>query len=98
MIDLDRHEVTVAGQVVELTALEFDLLVAFARHPGRVFTRLNLLEQVEDATTYAGYERTVDQHIKNLRAKLGDDARQPRYIATVHGVGYKFVAEESTDA
>lgn len=98
VIDLDRHEVTVAGQVVELTALEFDLLVAFARHPGRVFTRLNLLEQVEDATTYAGYERTVDQHIKNLRAKLGDDARQPRYIATVHGVGYKFVAEESTDA
>jgi DNA-binding response OmpR family regulator len=98
VIDLDRHEVTVAGQVVALTALEFDLLAAFARHPGRVFTRLKLLEQVEDTTTYAGYERTVDQHIKNLRAKLGDDARQPRYIATVHGVGYKFIAEERSDA
>jgi two-component system alkaline phosphatase synthesis response regulator PhoP len=97
-IDLDRHEVTVAGQVVELTPLEFDLLVTFARHPGRVFTRLKLLEQVEDAAAYSGYERAIDQHIKNLRAKLGDDARQPRYIATVRGVGYKFVAEESADA
>jgi two-component system alkaline phosphatase synthesis response regulator PhoP len=97
-IDLDRHEVTVAGQVVELTPLEFDLLVAFARHPGRVFTRLKLLEQVEDAAAYSGYERAIDQHIKNLRAKLGDDARQPRYIATVRGVGYKFVAEDSADA
>jgi DNA-binding response OmpR family regulator len=98
VIDLGRHEVTVAGQTVELTPLEFDLLVTFARHPGHVFTRLRLLEQVEDTATYAGYERAVDQHIKNLRAKLGDNARQPRYIATVHGVGYKFVAEGSADA
>jgi len=98
VIDLERHEVKVAGQAVELTPLEFDLLVTFARHPGHVFTRLKLLEQVEDAATYAGYERAVDQHIKNLRAKLGDNARQPRYIATVHGVGYKFVAEERYNA
>lgn len=98
LIDLDRHVVTVADQAVELTALEFDLLVTFARHPDRVFTRLKLLEQIEDARTYAGYERTIDQHIKNLRAKLGDDARNPRYIATVHGVGYKFVGKEYVDA
>jgi DNA-binding response OmpR family regulator len=97
VIDLDRHEVTVAGQPVELTPIEFDLLVTFARHPGHVFTRLKLLEQIED-TAYAGFERTVDQHIKNLRAKLGDNARRPRHIATVHGVGYKFIAEEAPDA
>mgnify|MGYP001819823023 CR=1 FL=1 len=97
-IDLDRREVTVAGQSVELTAFEFDLLVVLARHPRRVFTRLKLLEQIEDAPAYAGYERTIDQHVKNLRSKLGDSARSPRYIATVHGVGYKFVGEEHADA
>jgi DNA-binding response OmpR family regulator len=97
VIDLDRHEAAVAGNPIELTPIEFDLLVTFARHPGHVFTRLKLLEQIED-TAYAGFERTVDQHIKNLRVKLDDDARRPRYIATVRGVGYKFIAEEAPDA
>lgn len=96
-IDLERHDVSIAGKNIELTPLEFDLLTTMARHPGHVFTRLKLLEQVEDIATYAGYERTVDQHIKNLRAKLGDSARQPRYIATVHGVGYKFLSDGGMD-
>lgn len=88
-IDLNRHAVTVAGQAVELTTSEFDLLVALARYPGRVFSRAQLLEQTQGGT-YEGYERTIDQHIKNLRHKLEPDPRQPRYVLTVHGVGYKF--------
>jgi len=87
-IDLSRHSVTVAGQPVELTTSEFELLAALARYPGRAFTRAQLLEQTQGAT-YEGYERTVDQHIKNLRQKLEADPRQPRYVLTVHGVGYK---------
>jgi DNA-binding response OmpR family regulator len=76
---------------VELTPIEFDLLATLLQHPGQVFTRLQLLENTQDAA-YEGYERAIDQHIKNLRAKLGDDARNPRYILTVYGVGYKFVS------
>jgi DNA-binding response OmpR family regulator len=97
VVDLDRREVTAGGRRVELTPIEFDLLAALVRQPGQVFTRMKLLEQLGDAA-YAGYERAVDQHIKNLRAKLGDDARNPRYILTVFGVGYKFAAGGSSDA
>ena len=96
-IDLKRREATAPDQSLELTPMEFDLLAALVRHPGQVFTRLQLLEQLGD-TAYEGYERAIDQHIKNLRAKLGDDARDPRYIATVYGVGYKFIAKETSDA
>jgi DNA-binding response OmpR family regulator len=67
------------------------------RHPDRAFTRLQLLEELGDPA-YDGYERTIDQHIKNLRAKLGDDARDPRHILTVYGVGYKFITDEADDA
>ena len=77
------------GTPVELTPIEFDLLATLLQHPGQVFTRLQLLENTQDAA-YEGYERAIDQHIKNLRTKLGDDARSPRYILTVYGVGYKF--------
>lgn len=91
--DLSRRTVTVAGVPVELTTNEFDLLVAFMRHPGRVLTRAQLLEQTQ-GTTYEGYERTVDQHVKNLRQKIEPDAHQPRYILTVYGVGYKFTETE----
>jgi DNA-binding response OmpR family regulator len=97
VIDLDRREVTAAGQSLALTPMEFDLLAAFARHPNQVFTRLQLLDQIQ-GSAYVGYERAVDQHIKNLRTKLGDDARNPRYIVTVFGVGYKFVVGETPDA
>ncbi len=90
-IDLARREVHVDGDTVELTALEFDLLAALASAPGRVFTRAQLLERVW-GWDYFGAERVVDVHIGNLRKALGDDATEPRFIATVRGVGYKFVA------
>jgi len=88
-IDLERHLVTVSGQKVELTPTEFDLLVVLARHPGRVFTRLELLDRVQ-GYAFEGYERTVDAHIKNLRQKIEPDPRQPRFVLTVYGVGYRF--------
>ncbi len=88
-IDLERRQVTIGGQAVELTPTEFDLLVVLARHPGRVFTRLELLDRVQ-GYAFEGYERTVDAHIKNLRQKIEPDPKQPRYLLTVYGVGYKF--------
>jgi len=91
-IDLDAHIVTRAGQPFDLTPTEFALLAALAAQPGRAFTRLQLLEAAQ-GTAYEGYERTVDAHIKNLRAKIEPDARKPRYIETVFGVGYRFRKE-----
>ena len=90
-IDLERRQVTVAGRAVELTPTEFDLLAVLARHPGRVFTRLELLDRVQ-GYAFEGYERTVDAHIKNLRQKIEPDPKQPRYVLTVFGVGYKLEA------
>ena len=95
VIDLARHTVEMAGRPVELTPTEFDLLVVLARRPGRVFTRWQLLNQVQ-GDAYEGYERTVDAHIKNLRAKIEPDPKKPRYIVTVYGRGYKL--EEMSDA
>jgi two-component system alkaline phosphatase synthesis response regulator PhoP len=88
-IDLERRLVTVSGLTVELTPTEFDLLVVLARHPGRVFTRLELLDRVQ-GYAFEGYERTVDAHIKNLRQKIEPDPKEPRYVLTVYGVGYRF--------
>lgn len=96
-LNLETRQVTASSRSIELTPIEFDLLSALVRHPGKVFTRLQLLE-AEQGTAYEGYERTIDQHIKNLRAKLGDDGRAPRYILTVFGVGYKFLPEGSEHA
>lgn len=84
-IDLDAHSVTLAGQAVDLTPTEFNLLAALAASPGRVFSRLQLLETAQ-GQAYEGYERTIDAHVKNLRAKLG----AAKYIETVFGVGYRF--------
>jgi DNA-binding response OmpR family regulator len=89
VIDLERRRVTVDGQATDLTPTEFDLLVVLARHPGRVFTRLELLDRVQ-GYAFEGYERTVDAHVKNLRQKIEPDPKQPRYLLTVYGVGYKF--------
>lgn len=97
IVDLDRHQVTLAGRVLEMTPIEFDLLVVLARNPGRAFTRLQLLDQLP-GQAIEGFERVVDQHVKNVRAKLGDDARNPRYIETVFGVGYRFREECERDA
>ncbi len=91
-LDPEAHTVTLAGKPVSLTPTEFALLQTMMSQPGRVFTRLQLLEQVQ-GYAYEGYERTIDAHIKNLRKHLGDSSRNPRYILTVHGVGYKFAEE-----
>ncbi len=89
LIDDARHEVQLAGKVVQLTAKEFSLLLHFARHPGRVFTRMQLLEQVWNYR-YAGYEHTVNSHINRLRNKIETDPAKPHFILTVWGVGYQF--------
>ena len=91
-IDLDAHTVTRSGEPLDLTPTEFNLLAAMAGQPGRAFTRLQLLEAVQ-GVAYEGYERTVDAHIKNLRAKLETTTKKPRYIETVFGVGYRFKKE-----
>ncbi len=92
IIDLSRHTLKRGEALIGVTPTEFNLLVALAREPGRVFTRLQLLEVVQ-GDTFEGYERTVDAHVKNLRAKLEPEPRQPRYLLTVYGVGYKFADE-----
>ena len=89
-IDLARREVERDGRPVVLTALEFDLLVALARAPGRVFTRRQLLEQVW-GWDFFGDARVVDVHIRSIRRALGDHADAPELIGTMRGVGYKFV-------
>jgi DNA-binding response OmpR family regulator len=88
-IDAERREVRVGDQPVELTAKEFDLLLHFARSPGRVFTRAQLLDAVW-GYAHSGYEHTVNSHINRLRAKIERDPSNPRYILTVWSVGYKF--------
>jgi DNA-binding response OmpR family regulator len=88
-IDKDAREVRVDGTTVNLSALEFDVLAALADSPGRVFSRRQLLERVW-GYDFFGDERVVDVHIRGLRARLGDEAANPRLIATVRGVGYKF--------
>jgi DNA-binding response OmpR family regulator len=88
-LDLLRHEAHVGGRPVELTAKEFELLAHFARSPGRVFTRAQLLDQVW-GYSHSGYEHTVNSHINRLRNKIEADPASPRYIQTVWGVGYKF--------
>ncbi len=94
VIDVAKRRVTVVENQIELTAKEFELLVHFARHPGRVFTRVQLLDQVW-GYSYEGYEHTVNSHINRLRAKIEQDPVNPRYILTVWGVGYKFTDELS---
>jgi two-component system, OmpR family, alkaline phosphatase synthesis response regulator PhoP len=88
-VDVAGHGAMMADQPLDLTPTEFELLAVLMRNPGRAFTRLDLLDRVQ-GYAYEGYERTVDAHIKNLRAKLGEDPRRPHYIQTVYGVGYKF--------
>lgn len=88
-IDPYRRRVTVRGRDVELTPTEFDLLRVFTSNPGRVFSRLELLDRVQ-GESFEGYERTIDTHVKNLRRKVEVDSSTPRLIETVYGVGYRF--------
>ncbi|WP_040948999.1 response regulator transcription factor [Gorillibacterium massiliense] len=90
VIDPDQHEVKVQGIPISLTPIEFKLLEVLARHPRRSFTRFELVNLIQ-GDTFEGLERTIDVHIKNIRQKIGDDPKQPTFIATVFGVGYKFL-------
>ena len=90
-LDRDSHLIRFNDSVIDLTPSEFDLLAALMSAPGRTFSRLELLDQIQDSA-FIGYARTIDVHIKNLRAKIEDNPRQPCYIETVYGVGYRFAA------
>jgi DNA-binding response OmpR family regulator len=96
VIDGERREVLVDGKSVELTAKEYDLLEQLARHPGRVYSRAQLLELVW-GYTYDGYEHTLVSHVNRLRGKIEKEPSRPRYVVTVRGVGYKF-AEQSPES
>lgn len=89
ILDRTAHRVTLAGEMVDLTPSEFDLLATLMSTPGRAFSRMELLDRLQ-GDAYEGYERTVDVHVKNLRAKIEEDPRSPHYIETVYGVGYRF--------
>ena len=91
-LDLERFLVEVEGERIDLTRSEFDLLAILMGSPGRAFSRLDLLDRLQ-GTSFEGSERTVDVHIKNLRAKIEPNSRQPRYVETVYGVGYRFAPE-----
>jgi len=93
VIDPVKHKVTVQGKPVHLTAREFELLLEFARHPGRVYTRAQLLDKVW-GYSYQGYEHTVNSHINRLREKIEGNPAHPRHILTVWGVGYQFAEPE----
>ena len=92
VLDRGTRKVVVGERSVDLTPSECDLLSALMASPGRVFTRAELLAEVQ-GVIYEGYERTIDVHIRNVRTKIEPDARHPRYIETVYGVGYRFAAE-----
>jgi two-component system alkaline phosphatase synthesis response regulator PhoP len=91
-IDRAARRVTLAGEPVGLTRTEFEILTTMAAHPGRVYSRMQLMEAAQ-GDAFEGYERTVDAHVKNLRRKLGDDPRHPKWVLTVFGVGYKIEPE-----
>ena len=92
VVDQEKRDVEVDGEPVQLTRSEFDLLLALASRPGRVFSRYELVTRVQ-GYDYEGYERAIDVHVKNLRKKFGEDPRAPHYVQTVTGVGYKFGAK-----
>jgi DNA-binding response OmpR family regulator len=92
VLDRESRTVNVAEKLVELTPSEFDILAALMTSPGRVYSRLDLLDIIQ-GIRYEGYERTIDTHIKNLRGKVEKTPRSPKYIETVYGVGYRFKRE-----
>ncbi len=89
VLDLPKLRVTRDGRQIDLTSTEFQLLAAMARQPGRVFTRAQLLDAVHGVAVES-YERAIDAHVKNIRRKLEPDPRNPRYLLTAYGVGYRF--------
>ncbi len=95
-IDLSRRQVKIRGERVQLTYVEFEILAALARSPGRVFDRDTLLERVWGDSAYRD-PRTIDVHIRHLREKIESDAKEPEYLFTVRGVGYRFRDDGSLD-
>jgi len=89
VLDVPRMQASLGGRTLNLTPTEFQVLAVMARQPGRIFTRGQLLEAVHGIAVES-YERAIDSHIKNIRRKLEPDARHPRYVLAVHGIGYKF--------
>jgi DNA-binding response OmpR family regulator len=93
-LDLPRMRTEISGRPADLTPTEFQLLATMAAQPGRIFTRSQLLDAVH-GVAFESYERAIDTHIKNIRRKLEPDPREPRYVLTVYGVGYRFADERS---
>ena len=94
-VDLQGHYARVGEQLVDLTPSEFTILATLIGAPGRVFSRLELLERLQGVAD-EGYERTIDVHIRNLRSKIEPDPSQPHYIETVYGAGYRFAPQEKS--
>ena len=94
-LDIEGHTVEVGNQPIELTPSEFDLLAALMAAPGRTFSRMELLDSLGETTILEGYERTVDVHIHNLREKIEPHPKDPVYIETVYGTGYRFTRERN---
>ena len=92
IIDLERHQVTSGGQIVDVTPTEFKIMELLAGNAGKVYSRLQIVEQIQ-GYSFEGYERTIDAHIKNLRRKIETNSKEPLYIQTVYGIGYKFAGE-----
>ena len=92
VLDVPRMRVTISGKDIDLTSTEFQLLATLAREPGRIFTRAQLLDAVR-GVSFDSYERAIDAHVKNIRRKIEPNPREPRYILTVYGMGYKFADE-----
>ncbi|TFG45987.1 MAG: response regulator transcription factor [Dehalococcoidia bacterium] len=88
VVDTERRQANIGERIIELTTMEFDLLRLLAAHPGRVFSRADILDRLQ-GDTYEGYERTIDSHVKNLRRKIEADPEKPTLIHTVYGAGYK---------
>ena len=91
-LDLNGHRVSVRGEAIKLTRVEFSLLAALAQHPGQTFTRAQLLQRLHGIAD-GGFDRSIDAHIKNLRRKIEADPADPRYVQTIYGVGYQFVGQ-----
>jgi DNA-binding response OmpR family regulator len=92
IIDLERHLITNNGQIVDVTPTEFKIVELLAGNVGKVYSRLQIVEQIQ-GYSFEGYERTIDAHIKNLRRKIEINSKEPQYIQTVYGIGYKFAGE-----
>jgi len=92
IIDLERHQITNGHQIIDVTPTEFKIMELLAGNIGKVYSRLQIVEQTQEYS-FEGYERTIDAHIKNLRRKIETNPKEPQYIQTVYGIGYKFAGE-----